>query len=283
MALVVQISDNHLSARHGFARPNWEATVAHLSAVQPDLVISTGDIVVDDPDEADTRAFARERFDDLPCPWLVVPGNHDVGDGPPDPWQEQAVTTDRVAAFVETWGMDRFVHEVDGWALIGINGLLMGSGLGDVEAEHDAWLADRLAGASADGRRIAIFTHKPPYIGARDEVAGMMAMPAAGRDRLLDLVDEHRVEIVASGHLHDSRVRRDGVTTFVWCPTTAFIPPTGPVDPYGGIPEIGLVEYDFDPEGASFRIRRPDGATNLSVRHISQEHGSIRWAPAQPW
>ncbi len=280
-ARVVQISDNHLSARHGFARPNWEATVAHLTELQPDLVISTGDIVVDDPDEADTRAFARECFDDLPCPWLVVPGNHDVGDGPPEPWQDQSVSPERVAAFVDAWGMDRFVYDTEGWRLIGINGLLMGSDLEDMEDEHDAWFVEQLD--EAGDREIAVFTHKPPFIERVDETVGMMAMPARGRDRLLDLVDEHDVRVVASGHLHDFRARQQGEVSYIWCPTTAFIPPSDLVDPYGGVRQIGFVEYDFDADGVSWRLRRPEGAEDISVREISAEHGSIRWAPEHPW
>lgn len=278
---VTQISDNHLSARHGFARTNWEATCRHLSGNGTDLIISTGDIVVDDPDEADTRAFARSCFDQLPAPWLVVPGNHDIGDGPPDPWQDQPVTADRVAAFVSTWGADRFVSDVEGWRLIGYNSIVMGSGLAAIEAEHDAWLVEQLVGA--DGRRIAMFGHKPVFISGLDDPPTSMAMPARGRDRMLELIAAHDVALVSTGHLHDFRARIEGATTYLWCPTTAFIAPGGPIDPYGGVRQIGLVELDFDDRAVTWRLVRPEGATDTSVREISAAHGSIRYSPPAPW
>ena len=278
---IVQISDNHLSARHGYSRSNWEATVAHIGALAPDLVISTGDMVIDDPDEADTRAFARERFDRLPCPWLVVPGNHDVGDGPPTPWQDQPVTAERVEAFVDTWGMDRFVHDIDGWRLVGINGLLLGSGLDALEQNQDEWLEDTLAGA--DGRRLAIFAHKPFYTERPDEPDTIMNVPIAARARVLRQLERHGVELIATGHLHDARVRHAAGAAHVWCPTSAFLLMDQPTDPFGGVPQVGLIEYDFDPDGVSWRTRSPAGVAAFSLADVGRQHGAVRFAPEHPW
>lgn len=278
---IVQISDNHLSARHGYSRNNWEATLAHIEAVEPDLVISTGDLVIDDPDEADTRAFARAQFDRLPCPWLVVPGNHDVGDGPPAPWQDQPVTAERVEAFVGTWGMDRFIHDIDGWRLVGINGLLLGSGLGDVESEHDDWLEHALRGAR--GRRLALFAHKPFFIASPDEADTNMNVPGRARRRVLAQLARHDVRLVATGHLHDARVRHADGATHVWCPTSAFVLTDHDVDPFGGVPQIGLIEYDFDHHGVSWRTRSPAGVAAFSLSTEVAEHGSVRFTPEHPW
>lgn len=278
---IVQISDNHLSARHGYSRSNWEATVAHIRAVSPELVISTGDMVIDDPDEADTRAFARHLFDLLPCPWLVVPGNHDVGDGPPTPWQDQPVTVQRVEAFIETWGMDRFVHDIEGWRLIGINGLLLGSGLDALERQQDEWLEDALGGAG--DRRLAIFAHKPFFIGEPHEPDTIMNVPIAARTRVLAQLQRHGVELIATGHLHDARVRHTGGTTHVWCPTTGFLLMEQDTDPFGGIPQVGLIEYDFDPDGVSWRTRSPEGVAAFSLADVSGRHGAVRFAPELRW
>ena len=278
---IVQISDNHLSARHGYSRSNWEATVAHIGALAPDLVISTGDLVIDDPDEADTRAFARARFDRLPCPWLVVPGNHDVGDGPPTPWQDQPVTAARVEAFVDTWGMDRFVHDIDGWRLVGINGLLLGSGVHHLETEQDDWLEETLAGA--DGRRIALFAHKPFFITTPDEADTIMNVPGSARRRVLAQLDRHGVELIATGHLHDARVRHTGSAAHVWCPTSAFLLMDHEIDPFGGVPQVGLIEYDFDPDGVSWRTRTPTGVAEFSLTDLGRRHGAVRFAPEAPW
>ena len=71
---IVQISDNHLSARHGYARSNWEATVAHIGALGPELVISTGDLVIDDPDGDLMKEIEKEHVH-------VHKVHHDGGEG----------------------------------------------------------------------------------------------------------------------------------------------------------------------------------------------------------
>ena len=96
----------------------------------PDLVVHTGDIVLEDPDDDADRAFAAGLMVGLPCPYVVIPGNHDVGF-----YGDEAHLPRRLEAFTATWGADRFVRDVDGWRLVGVDAYLLGT------AEHDRWLA----------------------------------------------------------------------------------------------------------------------------------------------
>ena len=57
---VVQISDTHLSPTRAYAVPNVRAILAWLAADPPDLVVHTGDVTADDPDDAGEADFARQ-------------------------------------------------------------------------------------------------------------------------------------------------------------------------------------------------------------------------------
>ena len=74
-ARIVQISDTHLSAAGGVPPP-WPAAMA--GADPPDLVVHSGDIVYEDPDDVADREFAR-RLHEIASDLVVIPGNHDVG------------------------------------------------------------------------------------------------------------------------------------------------------------------------------------------------------------
>src|SRR5689334_7658922 len=77
---VTQLSDTHLSASRPWSVPNFEAVVRHVEAHPPDLVVNTGDLVLDDPDDDDDAAYAQELHGSIGPAVLVIPGNHDVGD-----------------------------------------------------------------------------------------------------------------------------------------------------------------------------------------------------------
>ena len=56
---IVQISDTHLSHRRGYAVANVSAALDWIEADRPDLVVHTGDITADDPDDEEEADFAR--------------------------------------------------------------------------------------------------------------------------------------------------------------------------------------------------------------------------------
>ena len=65
----------------------------------PDLLVVTGDIVLEDPDDADDREYAHAVLTGAPCPVLAIPGNHDIGF-----YGEVEERPRRVAAFVRAVG-----------------------------------------------------------------------------------------------------------------------------------------------------------------------------------
>lgn len=273
---VTQISDTHLSAKRGWAVPNFEAVLRHLLLDPPDLVVNTGDIILDDPDDDDDAAFAKSLHDRIPVTWLVLPGNHDVGDNGIEPWQDQPPTPHRLARFVERWGADRFSVDLEGWRLIGVNDLLVGTGLA-AEEEQEDWLRRHLRGVD----RVALFLHKPIcLVGPEvdDGPGGSLELPE--RRRFWSIIEGSPVRLVASGHLHRySTGELPGGIRTVWAPTTAFL---GSDRNDGAVRRAGIVEYTFDGDEVSVGMVIPEGASDFVVAHLMDVHGSLRYAPEAP-
>lgn len=232
-ARVVQLSDTHLSQRVGVP-----ATLALLlewiRSDPPDLVLVTGDIVAADPDDDADREFARRVFDDLPCPLLAIPGNHDVGF-----YGEEDALADRIDKYVAAWGSDRFAVDVAGWRLVGVNAYLLG------DAEHDRWLGAQVA----TDRPLAVFVHQPIE---GDAIDGW-EMPEHARAAFVQAAGGAGIRLLAHGHRHRSY---DGGTV-VWAPSTTYDGQTASNSPETD-PRPGAVEYTFARDGTfTTRFVRP--------------------------
>jgi alkaline phosphatase D len=272
---VVQLSDTHLSRRRAYAATNFERVVDWLAADPPALVVNTGDLALDDPDDADDRAFAAQLHRRIDAPLVVIPGNHDIGDSGPEPWQGERVDAERLARFVDVWGADRFCVDVGDWRLVGLNDVVVGE-LPEVEAEQEEWFIAATRGAE----RVAVFVHKPLCVERLDLAgpAGWAVEPAA-RSRFVELLGRAPVRLVASGHLHVGRSGiLDGWTT-VWAPSTAFIPTNGRPE----TDRCGVVEYVFDGPSVRWSFIEPPGIAHPSGEHYRQGAASLRWAPEQPY
>lgn len=251
---IVQISDTHLSDQEGLIGENFERLVDFVNAeLGPDLVVSSGDLSLLDPDNGPDRAAAQRGHQRLGAPLRVLPGNHDVGEPGPDPWMGRAVTSARLAAFRRVFGPDHWIEERDGWVVLGLNSEVLSSGLPE-EDEQWEWLegtARRVA-----GRSVLLFLHRPLWptgTVAPDHVAGVSP---ADRDRIVALLGPS-LRAVASGHLHrfSSDMRGDVLT--VTAPSTAFL--VGPHLRHGtALDQLGVVEYQLD-EGVRAYFRAPTG------------------------
>src|ERR1700759_2535841 len=160
---LTQISDTHLARRLTRLTANFERLSDHIDATRPDLVINSGDMAFDGPTSPADLRFPPEPHAALPVPCRYLPGNHDIGDNPtqttprpPHPANEK----DR-QAYIAAFGDDRWRFEAAGWCFIGLNSLVMNSGL-VAEAEKFECLAAKLASARA--RPVALFLHKPLYL-----------------------------------------------------------------------------------------------------------------------
>lgn len=264
---LTQISDSHLSSRLPAFTGNFDRVSAHIDATRPDLVINSGDLGFDGPVQPDDLTFARARHDALPVECRYLPGNHDIGDNPtrtaaPPPHQP---TDSSLQSFRSVFGDDRWHFDAAGWRFIGLNSLIMNTGLPCEEDQFD-WLAAQLAGAA--GRPLALFIHKPLYRDRpHDEELAATAfryVPVPARNRLLEMLGEANLRLVASGHVHQQRDYTFRGVRHIWAPSTSFVISDDKQERIG-VKEVGLVEYTFQPDGFEVRFTRAPGQTDLEL------------------
>ena len=266
MTRIVQISDTHLSPGKAHFAANWRPIADFVRDEKPDLVVHTGDVTVDGADVDDDLAHCASFFAELDVPVRAVPGNHDVGD---PAHGRQPVDAQRIARWRRHFGPDRWSVDIDGWRLIGLNAMLVGSGLAE-EHEQLAWLDATMQ--DADGRMLAWFMHKPLFLAAPDEGDRGYWTPRPDlRDALLARVREHRVAMVATGHLHKMHETvRDGCR-YVWAPSAAYVVGERMQEDMPGDKKLGAVVYDFAPGNVTTRLVEVPGLTRYWIDDVVDE------------
>jgi 3',5'-cyclic AMP phosphodiesterase CpdA len=223
---LTQISDTHLGRRLPKLIRNFNRIAEHIDATRPDLVINSGDIGFDGPSMPEDLEFARSLHDSLPVTRRYLPGNHDIGDNPTQigPVPTQLVSEKGRQAFIAVFGDDRWRFDAASWCFIGLNSLVMNSGL-VTETEQFDWLAGELA--NTGGKPVALFLHKPIFLNSPDapelESSAIRYVPMPARRRLVETLRDVDLRLVASGHVHQRRDFTFGRTRHVWSPSTGFI------------------------------------------------------------
>ena len=276
---VVQVSDTHLSRTHGYFYDNWLAFLAEMEALTPDLVLHCGDLSFNAPDAPGDLDFAKIQMDRLRCDWLALPGNHDIGEPGEHTRLGQSVNAERLRRWAHCFGADRFCRDLGEWRLIGINSELLGSGLSE-ETAQDGFLEQTLA--SAGGRPIGLFLHKPLFVAdpTESDLGGSCLLPEP-RARLLQHLAAARVRFVACGHLHGYHRSRFRELEIVWCPTTAFVDPhmTWPVEVSN---RVGYVQWCFEGEDFEHRFVEPPLFANIDLTNWTRTTGTTINLPARP-
>jgi 3',5'-cyclic AMP phosphodiesterase CpdA len=267
---LTQISDTHLARRLTALSDNFARVSEYIDATRPDLVINSGDLGFDGPTSPDDLAYARTLHDALPVACRYLPGNHDVGDNPTQvgPLPSQPVTEKDRQAFMSVFGDDRWRFEAAGWCFVGLNSLVMNSGLVS-EAEQFDWLAGELAAAS--GKPVALFLHKPLFLDTPDdpelEASAIRYVPMPARRRLVDMLRTADVRLVASGHVHQRRDFSHRGVRHIWAPSAGFIISDARQERIG-IKEVGLVEYRFQPDSFEVRHIRAPGQRDVGLDEL---------------
>jgi 3',5'-cyclic AMP phosphodiesterase CpdA len=278
-ARVVVVSDSHFSDRTPEADRNWSAVLRHVEAVRPDLVVHVGDVTVDGAHRPAELGLARQRLDEIPVPWRVVPGNHDVGDNPTGEAADDDVTSARVAEWDRVFGPDRWLAELGAWRLLGVDAQLFGSGTAR-EDEQWAFLEEGLRGE----RRTVLVTHKPLTAGD-DELATAPSyrfVPPPARARLTGLCRAGGVELVLSGHVHQQRRLEAAGLCHQWVTTTWAVLPDWLQAPVGakrcGVLDLALPSDGAAPEAV---FVEPAGMAQLTLgENVASPYGPPAGEPA---
>jgi 3',5'-cyclic AMP phosphodiesterase CpdA len=272
---LTQISDTHLTRNFAVLTDNFHRVGEHIDANRPDLVINTGDVSWDGPSSRADMEFALALHAALPVDCRYLPGNHDIGDNPTAVGVAPScpATEERREAFVSVFGEDRWQFEAAGWRFIGLNSLIMNTGILS-ELEQEEWLTLQLAGANR--KPVALFLHKPLFLNTPEdpeEVAtAIRFVPQPVRARLAALLGKSNVRLVASGHVHQRRDFTYAHARHIWAPSAGFIVPDRMQDVIG-VKETGLVEYRFRPESFEVRHVRAPGQIDISLDDIFANRG----------
>jgi 3',5'-cyclic AMP phosphodiesterase CpdA len=264
---LTQISDPHLARRHQTLTDNFYRVSECIDATRPDLVINSGDLAFDGPTHRDDLEFAKTLHATLPVACRYLPGNHDIGDNPTKigPAPTQPVTEQSQQAFLSIFGEDRWCFEAAGWCFIGLNSLVMNTGLAS-EAEQFDWLASQLA--SSNGQPVALFLHKPLFLNSPGDpelaATSIRYVPMPARSRLVEMLGAVDLRLVASGHVHQRRDFTYSHVRHVWAPSTGFIISDARQELIG-VKEVGLVEYRFQPDGFEVRHVRAPGQIDVDL------------------
>lgn len=269
---IAQISDTHLSADRPHFLGNFELVRFALAARRPDLVVNTGDMTLDGADTPAELRFVRSLHEEMGLPWLAVPGNHDVGDDP-GLRSRQPLDARRLASYRDCFGADRFVRDIPGWRLVGINALLAGADLPDADEQLD-FLAGAVAGA--ENRSIALFLHKPLTLGEHDPDGTYWRVRDREREALARAFGARRPRLVASGHLHQFRRMEIDGTVHVWAPSTAFVVGDR-FQQRVGTKVVGYVEHRLGADGAcAAELATVDGLALDDIGTMPEVYGPQR-------
>jgi 3',5'-cyclic AMP phosphodiesterase CpdA len=267
---IAHISDSHLAPEWPGFDENFARVAESVRAAAPDVVISTGDVSLDGADRDAHLHHAHAAHVSIGLPWHALPGNHDIGDDVSYK-PRQPADAGRITRWEAVFGPSRFAFDVPGWRVIGLDSLIV-SGDTTANGEQFDFLAAQAAGA--DGRSIALFTHKPLFIEGFDEDRrDYWTVPLAARRRIHEALGERAPTLVGCGHVHQWREHIASGYRHVWAPAIAFIVGK-PWQETWGTRELGWVEHTLHPDGTHRSELRPvAGMTRYDIGEMPEVYG----------
>ena len=264
--LIAQISDCHIvdpgdpfvSRVDSAAGLRAAVETINTLALQPDLVLGTGDLVNDGT--TPQYDHLQSVLADLRAPFVPLPGNHD------DRTELRRRYPDVVPAGSPDEPID-FVVDGHDVLVVAIDTTIPGRHEGTLRDPQLTWLDRQLA---ATDRPVIVAQHHPPLpsgVGSMDELCGFDAS-----ERLAAVLGRHRhVEAVVCGHLHRAYQHRFAGTIAVVCPSTA----SQLALELGG----GATRYTSEPTGLLLHHWRPEvGLTSHVVPLGTYESWLPDWA-----
>ena len=236
MAVCAEIAAEHSKKNYGEDLARCERTIDRINAIRPDLVLFGGDMTQNARDVVNEWPALLKRLD---VPWMVAPGNHDMGN---------SVTRENLDRFRKVFGRDREARDIKGWRVIAGNSQFWHpTELKDEQAAYEEWLARELEAAKSYGGRVILATHIPPFAFTPDEKDSYDNCPTSLRTKRLESYVSAGVRFMLTAHQHRLVVRGYKDMTIL----------TG---------EATCANFDFRPQG--FRMFEVGADFNYSWRFV---------------
>ncbi|MBR6671886.1 MAG: metallophosphoesterase [Alistipes sp.] len=163
-----------------------------VNNLQPDFVVFSGDLVNWWDNASMLEGFKKMRGEfDKKIPLYYVPGNHDVDNHAP---------AENVAAFIDRYGHDRFVHKAKDYTVIGYNSCVIKAATA-AEADEYAWI-EKVLKRARKNKPIILVAHHPMFLSDPNEAERYENIGVELRKKYLALFEQYGVDLVLSGHLH---------------------------------------------------------------------------------
>ena len=173
-----------------------ERALARVNELKPDLVVFGGDMTQNPADLVKEWPALLKR---LQVPFVVTPGNHDMGN---------RLTFENLERFRKVFGRDRAAVDVKGWRIIAGNSQFWHkTEAKDEQAEYEAWVKAELEEAKSRNGRVILATHIPPFAFASDEKNSYDNYPLVGRAARLEAYAASGARFFLTAHLHRLSVR----------------------------------------------------------------------------
>lgn len=238
-ARFIQITDLHLTSNDQLLYDRidtWQRLCTALSAAghfTPDAVLVTGDIYNSDAaSSSELTALVDKASQELDCPVLVLPGNHD------DPKTNTYGTGQAVAIGPDPGD---HVYRIDDMRVLTLNTHGQGTLQGHVTDAQLEWLDSQLQSDAPSGTVLAM--HHPPTPTAHEFLS---TVGLAHPHRLAAVLQATDVRLIVSGHLHFPTTSMLG-TIPVWSgPALAYQQNAyAPAGTLQGIDAAGISVIDF--------------------------------------
>jgi 3',5'-cyclic AMP phosphodiesterase CpdA len=189
MTRALQISDPHFGTEQPEVVTALQVLIADL---QPEVVLLSGDVT----QRARRAQFeaARRFMQQLPCPVMAVPGNHDIP------------LFNLLARFTNPYGNYRRVfgndlepeYESDGLLVLGVNSTRASRHKdGEVSVDQVARIAERLRRARPEQLRV-VMQHHPVKAVAETDVSNLLI----GREQAVPAWVDAGMDLLIGGHIH---------------------------------------------------------------------------------
>jgi 3',5'-cyclic-AMP phosphodiesterase len=269
---IAQISDLHVSPEQPTFNANMYLVMEELRRSAPDIVLNTGDLgLYGERDNGDLE-LALSAHKALGLETHIVPGNHDIGEHPDIPrrvWVDEA----SLARYRSRVGVDFWTLDLPGWRLVGLNSLIIGTGLsGDVEQ------MEMLSSAAAErgGRAFALIMHKPLCdLDLDDTLVSNRFTTLQARRKLIDALAGTAPQVIICGHMHQYRDIEIAGSRHIWGPAASFVI-GDPWQPSYGAKAVGYLEHLFHADGThEHRLMTIRGLVHHDLAVMPHVYGDV--------
>ncbi len=241
---LIQLSDTHLFADPAgqllgiTTRRSFEAVLAQVSALAPDILLITGDLVHDE--SAAAYRYLHETLSRTGLPCACIPGNHDL---------PELMTQQLGCAAVAPVALRR----LGGWNLILLDSRIAGEDGGALSPAQLTQLDELLSGEGSP--TLFAVHHQPTAVGS----PWLDGIGIANGAALLALCDRYpQIKAILFGHIHQAFAAQSGDCLLLGTPSTCLqFRPASP-----------LFALDDRPPGWRLLTLYPEGHLETQVGYL---------------